>query len=60
MARTKDPSGIDKVPFVERKFEGAAWRCVLGKSVCGWYISSRTHEYNVLRSDRSTIGHPVT
>jgi hypothetical protein len=29
MARTKDPSGIDKVPFVKRKFEGAACRCVL-------------------------------
>jgi hypothetical protein len=27
MARTKDLSGIDKVPFVERKFEGAAWSC---------------------------------
>lgn len=26
----KGPSGIDKGPFVERKFEGAAWSCVLG------------------------------
>jgi len=33
----KGPSGIDMVPFVERKFEGAAWSCVLGTE-CVWMV----------------------
>lgn len=60
----KGPSGIDKVPSVEHKFERAAPRCVLG-SECVWMaLIPRGHTTTTFTTvqpeyNKPSIGHEV-